>query len=124
MMNKLIKKIWFICLWFVSLTLVGCFHVPDEDWLPSRNHVDTWDIKKDEELEQAINSFMNWIDMISSWEELNDNGDIETNVEELDKIDVEAEIDIDEDENLSSDEVINIDESENLEMENIADGLD
>jgi len=36
------KKIWLFCLCLASLGLVGCFHIPDEDWLPSRNKVNTW----------------------------------------------------------------------------------
>lgn len=66
MINKLIKKIWFICLWFASLSLVGCFHVPDEDWLPSKNKINTWNIEKENEMNQAIDSFMDWINTISS----------------------------------------------------------
>lgn len=83
MINKLIKKIWFICLWLTSLTLTGCFHIPDEDWLPSKNNINTWEAKTDE-MEEAINSFIDWIDIISSErneinndEKINiDNGDI------------------------------------------------
>ena len=66
MVDKIIKQIWLICLWVASLSLVGCFHVPDEDWLPSKNKVSTWNIQKDEEIEQALDSFMYWINMISS----------------------------------------------------------
>ena len=71
MISNLIKKIWLICLWLTSLSLVGCFHVPDEDWLPSRNKVNTWDTQRDKEIDQALNSFMDWINIISSdWDEL------------------------------------------------------
>ena len=61
----MIKKIWVICLCLASLSLVGCFHVPDEDWLPSKNKVNTWNTQS-EDVEKALNSFMNWIDMVSS----------------------------------------------------------
>lgn len=65
MVNKLIKRIWFICLWLASLALAGCFHIPDEDWLLSSNKAETWDIKNDE-MDEALDSFMEWINMISS----------------------------------------------------------
>ena len=58
------KKIWLLCLCLASLSLVGCFHIPDEDWLPSRNKVNTWSTQND--VEKALNSFMEWIDMVSS----------------------------------------------------------
>jgi len=65
------KKIWLFCLCLTCLSLAGCFHIPDEDWLPSRNKINTWDTHRDEEMEQALNSFMDWINMISSdWNEL------------------------------------------------------
>ena len=79
MLGKSIKRIWLICLCLASLTLVGCFHVPDEDWLPNRNKLDTWDIHQDEEIEQALNSFISWVNMISSeWDEMKheENGEI------------------------------------------------
>ena len=64
------KKIWLICLCLASLSLVGCFHIPDEDWLLSKDKANSWNIQKDEEMQQAINSFMDWINMISSeWNE-------------------------------------------------------
>ena len=64
------KKIWLFCLCLASLSLVGCFHIPDEDWLPSRNKVNTWSTQND--VEKALNSFMEWIDIVSSqWNELN-----------------------------------------------------
>ena len=66
------KKIWLFCLCLASLGLVGCFHIPDEDWLPSKNKVNTWDTQKDEEMEDALNGIMDWINMISSeWNEKN-----------------------------------------------------
>ena len=65
------KKIWLLGLCLASLSLVGCFHVPDEDWIPSRNKVNTWSTQEDE-VEKALNSFMEWIDIVSSqWNELN-----------------------------------------------------
>ena len=60
------KKIWLFCLCLASLSLVGCFHVPDEDWLPSKNKVETWNIQKDTEVEDAINSLTDWVNLISS----------------------------------------------------------
>lgn len=66
MVNKLIKKIWVICLWFAGLALVGCFHVPDEDWLPSKNKVETWDIQENNEMDQAFDSFINDFNNISN----------------------------------------------------------
>ena len=48
-----------------SLTLVGCFHIPDEDWLPSKNKVKTWKVV-DNEMEQAFDSLVQWFWMISS----------------------------------------------------------
>ena len=65
MVNKLIKKVWVFCLCLASLSLIGCFHVPDEDWLPSKNKVNTWNSQNDD-VEKALNSFMDWIDMVSS----------------------------------------------------------
>jgi len=73
MINKLIKKIWFICLWLASLALAGCFHIPDEDWLLSSNKTETWDVKNDE-MDEALDSLMNWINIISSdWDNLKNN---------------------------------------------------
>ena len=61
------KKIWLLCLCLASLSLVGCFHIPDEDWLPSRNKVKTEDMKKENaEVEQAINSLVDWFNMVST----------------------------------------------------------
>ena len=60
------KKIWFFCLCLASLCLAWCFHIPDEDWLPSKNKVETWNIHKDTEVEDAINSLTDWVNLISS----------------------------------------------------------
>ncbi len=60
------KKIWLICLCLASLSLAWCFHVPDEDRLPSRNKVKTGDINENAEIEQAIDSLMEWFDIASS----------------------------------------------------------
>ena len=77
------KKIWLFCLCLASLSLVGCFHIPDKDWLPSKNTVKTWNIQQDEEMQQALNSFMDWINMISSdWNELKNEGNNEITTEE------------------------------------------
>ena len=78
------KKIWLLCLCLASFSLVGCFHVPDEDWLPSKNNAETWNIQKDEEMEQALNSLMQWFDIISSdWNELKNEENEETISEEV-----------------------------------------
>ena len=66
MVSKPIRVIWFICLCASSLTLAWCFHVPDQDWLPSKNKVDTWNTQKNDDVEQALSSFMDGIDMVSS----------------------------------------------------------
>ena len=60
------KKIWLFRLCLASLSLVGCFHVPDEDWLPSKNKVNTWDSQKDDEVKNVINEFMDGVNLISS----------------------------------------------------------
>ena len=65
MLNNLIKKIWIICLWIASLCLVWCFNIPDEDWIPSRNKVETWKLV-DNEMQQAFDSLVQWFEMISS----------------------------------------------------------
>lgn len=86
MVNKSIKKIWLLYLCIASLSLVGCFHIPDEDWLLSSNDSETWDIQEDEELEQALNSFMDWLDIISNeWDSMK-------NSDENDKVIDNAEI--------------------------------
>ena len=99
MINKLIKKIWFICLWFTSLTLAGCFHVPDEDWLLSDNNTETWNLKN-EEMDEVLNSFMEWINMISSgWNNLNNKND-EINTDDWSENTIEIE------DNASNEEMI------------------
>ena len=86
------KKIWILCLCLASLGLVGCFHVPDEDWLPSKNNAETWNIQKDEEMEQALNSLMQWFDIISSdWSELKDNENEEITAEEAENLEEKNE---------------------------------
>ena len=60
------KKIWLFCLCLASLSLVGCFHVPDEDWLPNRNKVNTWNIEKENRMDQTLDLFVDWINSISS----------------------------------------------------------
>ena len=59
------KQIWLLCFCLASLSLAGCFHIPDEDWLPSRNKVNTWNTQNDD-AEKALNSFMDWINIVSS----------------------------------------------------------
>ena len=85
------KKIWLLCLCLASLSLVGCFHIPDEDWLPSRNKIETWKYENNQ-VEQAINSLIDWIDIISSqWNELNNqqSGDIITENSDENIIEIE-----------------------------------
>ena len=108
------KKIWLFCLCLASLSLAWCFHVPDEDWLPSRNKIKTENVEKDEEVEQAINSFMQWIDMISTdWNEL-ENGE---NVEFTENIDVEALGESTDNEEITADEAENEEIEENNSSE-------
>lgn len=90
MWNKLFKKIWLISLCLASLALVGCFHIPDEDWLPSRNKVDTWNIQKNDEVEQAVNSLIQWIDIVSSRNETKNSNESEANQKE-EPLDLENE---------------------------------
>ncbi len=109
------KKIWLFCLCLASLSLVGCFHVPDEDWLPSKNNAKTEDVEKNveknEDVEQAINSFMQWIDMISTdWNELEN----EENVEFTENIDVEALGENTDNEEITADEAENEEIEENI----------
>ena len=85
------KKILLLCLCLASLSLVGCFHIPDEDWLPSRNKIKTWKYENNQ-VEQAINSLIDWIDIISSqWNELNNqqSGDIITENSDENIIEIE-----------------------------------
>jgi len=87
MVINLTKKIWLICLCLISLSIAGCFHVPDKDWLPSRDTVDTWNVESDDEMLQAINSFKNWIELVSSQRDnAKDNKNGELNSEELNQL--------------------------------------
>ena len=109
MISNLIKKIWLICLWLTSLSLVGCFHVPDEDWLPSRNKVNTWGIQKNNQVEQALKSLIDWIDMISSQrsqvrDDEAENDENEASIEELKEITDEESIDWEETEDIITEE--------------------
>ena len=92
------KKIWLLCLCLASLGLAGCFHIPDEDWIPSRNKVKINDTKnEDVEMEQAINSLMDWFNKASNqWNEKNIKANDEINIEEWNEDIVENEIDFDE----------------------------
>ena len=112
------KKIWLLCLCLASFSLVGCFHVPDEDWLPSKNNAETWNIQKDEEMEQALNSLMQWFDIISSdWNELKDIESDEIITKEIENVEVEDETINDEE--ITNDEIIEGVEKEVVE-ENIS----
>ena len=102
------KKFWLLCLCLASLGLVGCFHVPDEDWLPSKNNTETWNVQKDEEMEQALNSLMQWFDMISAdWNELKEE---ETTSEEVENVELE-------DETVNEEEIIDNEIIEEVENE-------
>ena len=90
------KKIWLLCLCLASLGLVGCFHIPDEDWLPSKNWAETWNIQKNEDVEQAIDSLMEGVSTFSS--QRNDMKNEENDV--IDSGELEEANTIIEDENL------------------------
>ena len=114
MANKLIKKIWFIWLWLVSLALVGCFHIPDEDWLPSKDKVNTWDTQKDNEMDQALNDIMEWINMISSdWNSLKSNENDEFSTEDWSENIIEVE-----DNAINDEETVDNTETTDNEVEN------
>ena len=113
MINKLIKKIWFICLWLASLALAGCFHIPDEDWLLSSDKAETWDVKNDE-MDEALNSLMNWIDMISSdWDNLKNNESDEISADNWNENTIEVE-----DNTISNEKMIDNEETTDNEFEN------
>ena len=85
------KKIWLLCLCLASLGLVGCFHIPDEDWLLSCDKAETWDVKNDE-MDEALNSLMDWINMISSyWNDLKNNESDEINTDDWSENTIEEE---------------------------------
>ena len=87
------KKIWLLCLCLASLGLAGCFHIPDEDWLPSRNKVNTWDTQKDDEMNQALDLFVDWINSISlERDEINNDENEEIATEEWENVEIEDEI--------------------------------
>ena len=110
------KKIWFLCLCLASLGLVGCFHIPDEDWLPSKNKVNTWDTQRDKEMEDALNDIMDWINMVSSQRDQLDNEEIEDEKgdENTDTNSNEGDI-INTEETTDNNETINNEESNNSE---------
>ena len=106
------KKFWLLCLCLASLGLAGCFHIPDEDWLPSKNKINTWDTQKDDEMDQALNDIMEWINMFSSHrdDENNDENNDESNganTEELDENNIEVEDETISDEEISDDGIEN-----------------
>ena len=94
MISNYIKKIGFICLFLSSLTLVGCFHIPNEDRLPNKNKDITGNTQKDEELEQTLNSFMNSINLISSQISENKNSEISEEIDQLEDNDLTEPEDI------------------------------
>jgi hypothetical protein len=114
MINKLIKKIWFICLWLASLALAGCFHVPDEDWLLSNNNkAETWDVKNDE-MDEALNSLMDWFDIISSgWNNVKNDESDGINTDDWNENTIEVE-----DNTISNEEIIDNEETTDNEVEN------
>ena len=119
------KRIRLICLCLASLGLAWCFHVPDEDWLPSRNKAKTEDVKNDE-VEQAINSFIDWVNMISSeWDEMKNNGETtweENEIEDAENSELGGETneEIDENDGIGEDNV-NIDESKDNTWNDLVD---
>ena len=124
MINKLIKKIWFICLWFASLTLVGCFHVPDEDWLPSRNKVNTWNVEKNDEVDQAINSLLDGFNMISSeLDNATDNENDGLEINEISAEELEEPIIVVEDEIVNNEEMVYDEEIINNENQEIEENI-
>ena len=110
------KKIWLLCLCLASLGLAWCFHVPDEDWLPSINKVKTWDIQKNDEVEQAFDSLVDWIDIISSeWNEMGNMGNDGITTEEIENIEIKDEtINTEIDEEIVDNEEVNEETEENL----------
>ncbi len=113
------KKIWLICLCLAGLSLAGCFHVPDEDWLPSRNKVNSEESKKDVEFEQAVDSFMDWVNMISSeWDEVKNDENNEVNNETSEDPSKTENEEISYENNIASEEITD-NESENQEIEEI-----
>lgn len=115
MVNKSIKKIWLFCLCLASLSLIWCFHVPDEDYLLSKD--ETEDIQKDEELEQALDLFMEWFNLISSERD-------EVKNDEVDDWELEESLseneNIDNEDKVSNEEVVDEEtpNDENQEIEN------
>ena len=119
------KKIWLFCLCLASLSLVWCFHVPDEDWLPSRNKVKTEEVKNDDEVEQAINSLVNWLNMISSdLDETKNDENSEINNEETEEITGTGNESIDIDETIDNEEVANSEEIVNNENQEIGNTIE
>lgn len=107
------KKIWLFCLCLASLSLVGCFHVPDEDWLLSSDKAWTWDIKNDE-MDEALNSLMDWINMISSdWNSLKSNENDEFSTEDWSENIIEVE-----DNAINDEETVDNTETTDNEVEN------
>ena len=119
MINKLIKKIWFICVWLASLTLVWCFHVPDEDRLLSSNKTETWNIKNDE-LDEAINSLIDWVNIVSSQRnETKNNENEEVYTWESEELDIEIKDENIDGENRITNEELSNNENDDQEIENI-----
>ena len=115
------KKIWFFCLCLASLGLVGCFHVPDEDCLPNKNKIDTWNAQKDTWMQQAVESLMKWVNLISSQRDETKN---EVNNEELEEVDETGNENIGIEKTIGNEEAVNNEEmintwNDNQEIENV-----
>ena len=85
--------------------------------------METEEVKKDVELEQAVDSFMNWIDQISSeWSEMKNGENNEVDAENLGNDVVEMEENIEGEENIENEEVVE-DVDEVVEYEVVEDDL-
>ena len=72
-MLNTIKKIWIIGLCLAGLCLAGCFHIPDEDWLPSKNKEKL--VETNNEFDEALDIFVQWMDVLSAQREQRKNND-------------------------------------------------
>lgn len=67
-MIKSLQRIWLICLYISTISLAGCFHIPDEDWLLNKGKVQEKNTERDE-LINAVDSLVLWVSSISSQRE-------------------------------------------------------
>lgn len=71
---KIIQKIWFFSLCLSLVILTGCFHIPDEDWLPSKNKVKVETTNNEEQIFlDSINTAKNMLNNINNSEETSNN---------------------------------------------------